>query len=203
MGVGSCWLGVYRAVAKGVEDLLYLQRIQPHCSQCRRTTRQNRSSALPSLYGKRDRTAYTQPQLLHAHCRLCRQLCQRCCQPSGKGFDSPVILVHFGFSFHKSFVLALYALCAFLELGTIKQKTPATALQKLLKLLVFRHSRGRFKSFPVLPGYLAAWQGTPARSAPARPTPAPWSAWSPPPHQPPHRPFFWRQSRWLCRRFSR
>ena len=45
---------------------------------------------MPSLYGKRDRAAYTQPQLLHAHCRLCRQLCQRCCQPSGKGFDSPV-----------------------------------------------------------------------------------------------------------------
>lgn len=129
------FMGVYRAVAKGVEDLLYLQRIQPHCSQCRWTTRQNRSSALPSLYGKRDRTAYTQPQLLHAHCRLCRQLCQQCCQPSGKGFDSPVILVHFGFSFHESFVLALYALCAFLELGTIKQKSPCNSVAEAFEII--------------------------------------------------------------------
>ena len=35
------FMGVYRVVAKGVEYLLYLQRIQPHCSQCRWTTRQN------------------------------------------------------------------------------------------------------------------------------------------------------------------
>ena len=52
------------------------------------------------MYGKRDRTAYTQPQLLHAHCRLYGQLCQRRCKPSRKGSDGLVILVHFGFSFH-------------------------------------------------------------------------------------------------------
>ena len=52
------------------------------------------------------------------HCRLYGQLCQRRCKPSRKGSDGPVILVHFGFSFHESFVLALYALCASLEPGT-------------------------------------------------------------------------------------
>ena len=50
------------------------------------------------------------------------------------------LIKHFGFSFHESFVLALYALCVFLEPRIRKQKAPATALQKLLKLSVFRRS---------------------------------------------------------------
>ena len=112
------FVGVHRAVAKGVKYSFYLQRIQPHCSQCRRTTRQCRSRALPPLHGKCDRTTCAQAQFLYTCCRLCGQLCQRRRKPSGKGSDSPVILVHFGFSFHESFVLALYALCASLEPGT-------------------------------------------------------------------------------------
>ena len=112
------FVGVHRAIAKGVKYLFYLQCIQPYCSQLWRAARQCRSRALPPLYGKCDRTASAQPQLLYAHCRLYGQLCQQRCKPSGKGSDSLIILVHFGFSFHESFVLALYALCASLEPGT-------------------------------------------------------------------------------------
>jgi hypothetical protein len=117
------FMGVHRAVAKRVEYLLYLQRIQPHCSQCRRASRQGCSTALPPLYGKCDRTVCTQPQLLYTRCCLRGHLHQRLCQPSGQGSDCPVILVHFGFSLHESFVLALYASCAFLEPGNGNRQT--------------------------------------------------------------------------------
>ena len=94
-----------------------------------------RSGTLPPLYGKCDRTTCAQPQLLYARCRLYRQLCQRRRQPSGKGFDGSVILVHFGFSFHESFVLALYALCALLEPGTGKQKSPCNSVAEAFEII--------------------------------------------------------------------
>ena len=129
------FVGVHRSVAKRVEDLLYLQCIQPYCGQCRWTARQCQSRALPPLYGKCDRTACAQAQLLYACRRLCGQLCQRRCQPSGKGFDGLVILVHFWFSFRESFVLALYALCASLEPGTGKQKSLCNSIAEAFEII--------------------------------------------------------------------
>ena len=131
------FMGVHRAVAKRVEYLLYLQRIQPHCSQCRRAARQGCSRALPPLYGKCDRTAYAQAQLLYARRRLRRQLCQQLCKPSGQGADGPIILVHFGFSLHESFVLALYAACVFLEPETGKQKSLCNSIAEAFEIICF------------------------------------------------------------------
>ena len=44
------------------------------------------------------------------------------------------LIKHFGFSFHESFVLALYALCASLEPGTGKQKSPCNSIAEAFEI---------------------------------------------------------------------
>ena len=45
------------------------------------------------------------------------------------------LIKHFGFSFHESFVLALYALCAFLEPRIRKQKSPCNSIAEAFETI--------------------------------------------------------------------